>query len=80
MALEITPELESVVQGIYAGGQYANEAEVLAAALHLLQQRDQLRRDLQLGVDELNRGDRLEAEEVFAELRQQAADLDKEVE
>jgi antitoxin ParD1/3/4 len=77
MAIEITPELQSVVQGIFAGGQYANEGEVLAAALHLLQQRDQLRRDLQQGIAELDSGERLDAPRVFAELRQRAATFDR---
>lgn len=76
MAIEITPDIEIVVQGIYAGGQYASEEEVLATALHLLQQRDQLRHDLQEGIAELDHGERLEAEQVFAELRQRAAHLD----
>ena len=69
MAIEITPELASTVQSIYAGGQYASEGEVLATALQLLQQRDQLRRDLQMGIDELDRGERLDADQVFSELR-----------
>jgi antitoxin ParD1/3/4 len=69
MAIEITPEVESLVNGIYASGQYANETAVIAAALQLLQQREQLRRDLQHGLDELERGQRLDADEVFARLR-----------
>lgn len=76
MAIEITPEVESLVHGIYAGGQYASETDVIAAALQLLQQREQLRRDLQRGCDELDRGERFEADDVFAELRQRAAELD----
>jgi hypothetical protein len=67
MAIEITPELQSVVQGIFAGGQYANEGEVL----------DQLRRDLQQGIAELDSGERLDAPRVFAELRQRAATFDR---
>ena len=50
MAIKITPELENAVHGIYAGGQYATETDVIAAALHLLQQRDQLRSELQQGL------------------------------
>jgi putative addiction module CopG family antidote len=67
MAIEITPEVESLINGIYAGGQYSSETEVIATALQLLQQREQLRRDLQRGCDELDRGERLGADEVFAD-------------
>ncbi len=76
MRIPITPEIEQLVQGIYASGSYSNESEVLAAALHLLKQRDLLRADLQQGCDELDRGERLDSEAVFAELRRRAAELD----
>jgi Arc/MetJ-type ribon-helix-helix transcriptional regulator len=76
MSIEITPELECVVHGIYAGGNYASEAEVIAAALHLLQQRDRLRKELQRGRAELDRGERIDAEELFNDLRRRAAELD----
>ncbi|MCI0334412.1 MAG: CopG family transcriptional regulator [Planctomycetes bacterium] len=77
MGIEITPEVESLVHGIYADGQYSSEAEVLAAALLLLQQRDRLRNDLRQGCDELDRGERFDGGEVFAELRRHAANLDE---
>ncbi len=76
MAIEITPEVESLVHGIYASGQYASEGDVITAALQLLQHHEQLRRDLQQGWDELERGQRLDADEVFSELRQRAAEHD----
>ena len=76
MTIKITAELENVVQGIFAGGQYASETDVIAAALHLLQQRDQLRSDLQQGFAELDRGERLDADVVFNDLRRRAAELD----
>jgi Arc/MetJ-type ribon-helix-helix transcriptional regulator len=76
MSIPISPEIENLVHGIYARGEYASEADVLAAALHLLQQRDRLRIDLQQGCGELDRGERLDANLVFGELRQMAAELD----
>jgi hypothetical protein len=69
MAINLTPELEHVVQGIFAGGQYAIETDVIATALYLLQQRDQLRSELQKGCAELDRGERVDAVEVFNDLR-----------
>jgi hypothetical protein len=69
MAINITPELEHVVQGVCAGGQYASETDVIATALYLLPQRDQLRGELQKGRAELDRGERVDAVEVFNDLR-----------
>ncbi len=77
MNITITPEIEQLVQGIYAGGSYASEAEVLAAALRLLEQRDRFRSHLQRGCDELDRGERMDVDVVFSELRQRAAKLDE---
>lgn len=76
MTISITPEIEQLVLGIYAGGDYSSEGDVLAAALHLLQQRDRLRSDLQRGCDELDRGERIDGDVVFAKLRDRAAELD----
>jgi Arc/MetJ-type ribon-helix-helix transcriptional regulator len=73
----ITPEIVQLVQGIYAGGAYASEADVLSAALQLLQQRDRLRSELKRGSDDLDRGERLDAEEVFDDLRRRAVELDR---
>jgi putative addiction module CopG family antidote len=79
MTIEISPELESLIHGIYAGGRYANETEVVAAAVQLLHQREQLRSHLQRGCDELERGKRLNADVVFSQLRKRAAELDVRV-
>jgi antitoxin ParD1/3/4 len=76
MGIEITPEVEQLVHGIYSDGRYASEAEVIAAALQLLQRREQLRKDIEQGVRELDSGQGMEADEVFAALRQRAAELD----
>jgi Arc/MetJ-type ribon-helix-helix transcriptional regulator len=76
MSIPITPEIEQLVHGIYAGGAYASEADVLAAALHLLRQRDELRIKLREGIDELDRGERLTSDQVFRELRKRAVKFD----
>ena len=76
MAIEITPEVQQLIRGIFAEGQYASESEVLAAAVQLLHQRQQLRKDLEQGCCELDAGQRLDADEVFGDLRARAARLD----
>jgi antitoxin ParD1/3/4 len=68
MGLEITPDLEDMVHAILQGGRYENESEVLRAALSLLGQRDQLRKDIQNGIAELDRGDYVSDEQIFHEL------------
>lgn len=75
MNLEVTPEIEEMVQTIFRSGQYESEAEVLQEALDLLKKRDQLRLDIKQGLSELERGEGIEGHEVFRELEEKAAQL-----
>ena len=75
MTIEISPDVARLVQGIYADGQFANEAEVVAVAVRLLHLRQQLVKDLEQGRRELDNGEFIEADKLFAELRQRAAEL-----
>jgi len=76
MEIEITPEVQQLIHGIFAEGHYDSESEVLAAAVQLLHQRQQLRKDLEQGCRELDAGQRLNAEDVFRDLRARAAKID----
>ncbi|MGD9634249.1 MAG: type II toxin-antitoxin system ParD family antitoxin [Pirellulales bacterium] len=76
MAIEITPEVRALVQGIYASGQFASESEVVSAAVRLLHDRQQLIAKLEQGRRELDQGNRLSAAEVFADLHLLAQELD----
>jgi putative addiction module CopG family antidote len=76
MDVQITPEVAQLVHGIFASGQYASESEVVGAAVRLLHQRQQLHMDLKQGCRELDNGQRIDADEVFAALRQRAKELD----
>jgi len=75
MVLEITPDLEEMVQSISRGGQYDSESAIIREALSLLRQRDQLRRDIQEGIAELDRGERIPGEEVFRGLEEKMVRL-----
>lgn len=77
MTLEITPEIEEMVQTIFRAGQYESESQVLYEALGLLKKRDRLRSDINQGLAELERGDCLEGDEVLAELEAKAVAFTK---
>lgn len=70
MALDITPDLEEMVRSILRGGQYDSESALLREALSLLRQRDELRRDIQEGIAELDQGEGVSIEEVFEQLEE----------
>lgn len=75
MAVQVTPEVERLVQTIMKGGEYSDETEVLHEALSLLQERNRLRAEIRVGLEELDRGERIDAETVFDELRIRAAKI-----
>jgi len=77
MNVSLTPELEEVIKQKVATGMYHSASEVIREALRLLKERDehhqmrieQLRRDIQIGLDQIARGEVHDGEEVFSELR-----------
>ena len=77
MSLQIPPEIEEMVQSLFRSGQYESESEVIREALGLLRRRDLMRRDINEGIAEIDRGERIGAEEVFQELEKKAAQLAK---
>lgn len=62
--LSLPPDLEAFVDAKIASGQYSSRAEMLQAALVFLRDEDrareakldELRRDIQIGLDELQQG------------------------
>lgn len=70
VATQLTPQQQSVLDILQATGRYADEQQVLDEALELLRQRDDLREKLQVGLDQLDRGERHAMQDVMAEIRQ----------
>ncbi len=75
MEVKLTPELERWVAEQVEAGRFADADAVVHAALLLLrrevaaqqEQRDALRRELQMGLDELDRGEGVDGEQAFEE-------------
>jgi len=80
MNVSLTPELESLVQQKVQSGLYSSASEVVREALRLLNDRDtiqqqrmaELRREIKVGLDQLDRGEGIPSEQVFAELKQRS--------
>jgi antitoxin ParD1/3/4 len=81
MALALTPELEQFIQNQVANGKYASADEVLIAGLKLLEEREhlyqgrfeELKREIMVGVEEADRGELIDGETVFHNLREKKA-------
>ena len=77
MSNAIAPEIAAKVQAFVKTGAYSSEDEVLGQALDLLQRRDQLRALVKVGLDELDRGELLDGEDVFRELEAEAQEIER---
>jgi antitoxin ParD1/3/4 len=74
MELTLDAESEQIVRRHIESGKYPSPGEVVSEALRLLEaldesELDELRREITLGIEEADRGDLIEGEEVFARLR-----------
>lgn len=82
MNVNLTPELEKLVQKKVKSGRYNSASEVVREALRLVEERDLLvalrrqefRRRIAEGVDSLRRGEGVDGEAVFNRLE---AELDE---
>ncbi|QKQ72447.1 type II toxin-antitoxin system ParD family antitoxin [Nostoc sp. TCL240-02] len=78
MNISLTPELEQLVKNKVNSGKYHSVSEVMGEALRLLEERDsirdqrlaELKAKIQVGIEELERGEGIDGEEVFAELEE----------
>lgn len=73
MNVSLTPELEKYVKDKVATGRYTSASEVIREALRDYQEREEyqeyLKREVQKGIDSLDRGDWIDGEVFFEELR-----------
>jgi antitoxin ParD1/3/4 len=77
MNVNLTPELEALVQRKVASGLYNNQSEVVREALRLLEQQDRLREAhadklraaLAEGLAQANRGELVDGRKVMSDVR-----------
>ena len=78
MNVNLTPELERLIQDKVASGLYNNQSEVVREALRLLEEQDRLRElhvarlraALAEGLEQADHGKTLDGEEVIREMRE----------
>ncbi len=70
----MTPELGAFLQSRVKSGQYQTTSEVVREALRLLQHQEKLKTKLQRGAAQAERGEWLDGDEVFEELRELIAE------
>lgn len=85
MNVSLTPELEKLVADKVESGLYQSASEVIREGLRLLEDQDRLRefhlnevrKKIQSGLDQLDRGEGIPGEQVYARMKQRSAVLRK---
>jgi antitoxin ParD1/3/4 len=76
MKITLTPEIEQLIQEKVNSGKYSSVSEIIGEGMRLLEARDRdketqlvvLKEKIKQGIDAANRGELIDADEVFAEL------------
>lgn len=68
MKLNLPTEANDFIKGLVAQGKYKSEEEAVVDGVRLLMGREKLRNEIQLGVEQLDRGESCDDETVFAEV------------
>lgn len=68
MNLNLSAEANEFVRGLVAQGKYQNEEEAVVDGIRLLMGREKLRNEIQVGIEQLDRGEFCDEETVFAEV------------
>lgn len=82
MNVSLTPELEAYIQAKVTSGRYSSASEVMREALRLLQDHDQLqaiklealRKEIAIGIEQADRGETVDGEAFFENLRARVAE------
>ena len=77
MNVSLTPELEQFVQNKVESGLYYSASEVIREGLRMLQEKEmlkqiqieELRKEIQKGIEQADRGEFVDGEEVFETIR-----------
>ncbi|KAM3096735.1 type II toxin-antitoxin system ParD family antitoxin [Phormidesmis sp. 146-35] len=78
MDVSLTPEIERFIHSQVESGKYGSAADVIQAGIWLLEERDriykgrfeELCREVSIGVEQLDQGERLDGRAVIEQLRQ----------
>jgi putative addiction module CopG family antidote len=74
MNIPISQENERFIEDAVKSGAYTDPREIMEEALNLLRKREALRRDVNAGIDQLDQGKTVPADDVFDRLLRRIED------
>ncbi len=73
MHINLSADQQVLVQNLVASGRYPSIQDAICQAIHLLATQEELRKEIQVGVDQAESGELLDHDTVFGQLRSIAA-------
>lgn len=73
MNIDLPPDQQTLIENLVASGRYPSAQDAISEAIHLLATQEELRKEIQIGVDQADRGALLDHDTVFGQLRSLAA-------
>jgi len=69
MNLDLHADQQAFIDGLVASGKFASANEAISEAVRLLVSRERLKQELQVGIQQADRGDLSDHDTVFGHLR-----------
>lgn len=77
MNINLSPDTQAFIENLVQSGRFTSADDVIGESVRLLVSRERLREQIELGVEQADRGDLLDHDEVFAHLRTRAAEIQR---
>jgi antitoxin ParD1/3/4 len=75
MNINLPPDQQAFVENLVESGRFASADDVIGECVRLLASREQLREQVNVGVEQADRGELIDHDTVFANLRTRAAEI-----
>lgn len=79
MNVNLPPDQQAFIENLVQSGRYASADDAISECVRLLVSREQLRDQVNVGVEQADRGELVDHETVFADLRTRAAGLQRAI-
>ena len=75
MNINLSPDQQAFIENLVESGRFTSTDEAIGESVRLLVSREQLREQVNIGIEQADRGDLIDHDTVFADLRTRAAEI-----
>lgn len=76
MNLELPAEQQAFIESLVESGRFSSVDEAISEGIRLLVSQERLKQEIQIGIQQADRGDVADHDTVFAQLRKTATELE----